>query len=160
MYHQPPSGRESAPYIYSHPKVEKLQDIVVGHFQSFQEKNVVTRAMIFCEVGSQFLQCIAVCCMVCVLHTLHIVKLWAYLQHCVEWISFLFTHAQKRSPFSPYFLFYHIYPNLRWEFYLIIWKMGRRHMVLDVLVITHKIMPHKTLFFFFWNMIPKNHPTL
>jgi len=54
----PSSGRESAPYMYSHPKVEKLQDIVVGHFQSFQEKNVVTRAMIFCEVGSQFLQCI------------------------------------------------------------------------------------------------------
>jgi hypothetical protein len=58
MCHQPPSGRESAPYMYSHPKVEKLQDIVVGHFQSFQEKTVATRAMIFCEVGSHFLQCI------------------------------------------------------------------------------------------------------
>jgi ERCC4-related helicase len=49
---QPHSGQESASYVYSHPKVEKLQDIVVDHFKSFQEKNIVTRAMIFCQVSS------------------------------------------------------------------------------------------------------------
>jgi hypothetical protein len=70
MCHQPPSGQESVPYMYSHPKVERLQDIVVGHFQSFHERNVVTRAMIFCEVGSQFLQ--DICCMLCVLCSVHI----------------------------------------------------------------------------------------
>ncbi|PNF37733.1 hypothetical protein B7P43_G11459, partial [Cryptotermes secundus] len=45
----PPSGLESMACVYSHPKVEKVQDIVVGHFRSFQVKNIVTRAMIFCQ---------------------------------------------------------------------------------------------------------------
>ncbi|PSN54642.1 hypothetical protein C0J52_01093 [Blattella germanica] len=45
----PSTGQLAAPIVYSHPKLEKLQEVVVGHFRNFQEKNVVTRAMIFCQ---------------------------------------------------------------------------------------------------------------
>ncbi|XP_069691235.1 Fanconi anemia group M protein isoform X2 [Periplaneta americana] len=45
----PASDQDSGSYIYSHPKVEKLREIVVNHFTSFQKKNIVTRVMIFCQ---------------------------------------------------------------------------------------------------------------
>ncbi|KAJ9595722.1 hypothetical protein L9F63_013085, partial [Diploptera punctata] len=45
----PSSTQLAAPYVYSHPKLEKLQEVVVDHFKTFKEKNVVTRAMIFCQ---------------------------------------------------------------------------------------------------------------
>ncbi|KAK3915899.1 Fanconi anemia group M protein [Frankliniella fusca] len=36
-------------YIYGHPKLDRLQEIVVAHFENFQKKGEATRAIVFCE---------------------------------------------------------------------------------------------------------------
>ena len=100
--------------MYSHPKVEKLQDIVVGHFRSFQEKTAATRAMIFCEVGSQCLQ--GICSM---LYDL----CYAHISHCevmgvlaplygLEKLP-LYTCTQKKS--LPLIFFFTIYTQIKDE---------------------------------------------
>lgn len=120
--------------MYSHPKVEKLQDIVVGHFQSFQEKIVATRAMIFCEVGSQFLQCI--CSMsydLCSSHISHreVTGLLAPF-YGVEKLP-LYTCTEKKS-LPPLFPFLPYLPKLKMRIFPNYLKNGGRgrHMVLDV----------------------------
>ena len=138
--------------MYSHPKVEKLQDIVVCHFLSFQEKNVATRVMIFCEVGSQFLQCI--CRMLydlCSAHISHceVMGLLAPL-YGVEKLP-LYTCTEKKS-LPPLFSFLPYLPKLKLRIFPNYLKNGGGSEWLEAhgfgcLVFTHKVMPHKTLFF-------------
>lgn len=106
-----------------------------------------------------------VCCMICVVHTFYIVKLWAYLHHCKEKKSFLFRrflfrHAQKRSLFPPLFSFLRYLPKLKMRIFPNYLKNGGEAHGFACLVITHKVMPHKTLFFLqkYVPMVPKNHP--
>lgn len=40
-----PSG-----YVWSHPKFEKLVDVIKNHFKSFEESGEKTKAIVFCQV--------------------------------------------------------------------------------------------------------------
>lgn len=43
------NGKINKRRIYGHPKLDRLQEIVVAHFESFQQKGEATRAIVFCE---------------------------------------------------------------------------------------------------------------
>jgi len=134
--------------MYSHPKVEKLQDIVVGHFQSFQEKNVVTRAMIFCEVGSKVLQCICNTLYdLCSAHIAHceVMGLLAPL-YGLDKLP-LYTCTEKKS-LLPLCSFLPHLPKFKMRISPNYLKNGEEARGFGCLVITHKVIPHRTLFFF------------
>ncbi|GLH10626.1 Putative fanconi anemia group M protein [Gryllus bimaculatus] len=40
---------QSAPPLFSHPKMEKLREVVINHFQNYALKGEETRVMVFCQ---------------------------------------------------------------------------------------------------------------
>jgi len=99
----------------------------------------------------------AVCCMICVLH-------WSYgLTFTIVWSGKASSlHKHRKKSLHPLFSFLPYLSKLKMRIFPNYLKNGGEAHGFGCLVITHKVMPHKTLFFFLLKyvpMVPKNYST-